>query len=685
MSDTGDPAQSSDDDINVVTTQNKRGLLSGFARGETFDDHIDSGPEISNWEAAKIVGRGFKLLKHARGLFVAKLFLSTALWIPGLVLGWFGKIITDHVILGRPLIAEDVLYPPHMMPLLRYLEGMAPMEIMLTLTIIFFVGLALIGTRAGGTGAGTHGGRDAASQSENAISGGGSSAGSIWGIVEWWVNVRLTQRVANALRTQLFDRLTRIPMTSIDDQRVGDQVYRVMYDSSQVPGIVYDLTFTPFFTMLGFAVTMYQLETTYRDVAPELIWVAWIMFPVVLFSTLPMTRIIRRTNHNKRAAGAATTNAMEETMNNIGAVQSLGGMKQETRKFAERSADQFWRERIALVVGVVLIFFIVLFSESIGLIIGYVTSNRAIDGQLTAGDFFAVLGLYIGIRETAGDMGGFWVNLQDAVSAIRRVFFFIDYKSEDDLQGDETLHSLGDGVEFKDVSFDYPDGRTALSHINLTLSAGELVAFVGPTGAGKTTLAYMVPAFLKATSGEVRINGVEVSQYSLDSLRREVTYVFQEHLLLAESIRDNIRFAHPDASEAEIMAALSTAGCMEFIEKLPDGIDTILGRSGDTLSVGQQQRLSIARGLVRDSKILILDEPTAALDPQTENALVRALHTATENRLVIVIAHRLSTIRQANRIVFLEDGEVKDVGDHESLMADASSAYRRFVELQTGA
>jgi len=671
------------DDVTVVTTQRKS-LLSGFRRGDRFDDRIDSGPEISNWDAVKLVGRGFMLLRYAKGLFASKLFLSTALWIPGLFLGWFGKIITDHVILGKELIADEVLYPPHMYPILSYLEGMERMEIMVTLTIVFFVGLLVIGSRAGGTGAGTYGGRDAASESENAISGGGSSAGSIWGIVEWWVNVRLTQRVANMLRTQLFDRLTRVPMTSIDDQRVGDQVYRVMYDSASIPGIVYDLTLTPFFTLLGFAITMYQLEFTYRDVAPELIWIAWIMFPVVLFSTLPMTRIIRRTNHNKRAAGAATTNAMEEAMNNIGAVQSLGGMAQETQKFAERSAQQFWRERVALVIGVVLYLVIFMFSEGIGIVIGYVTSDRAIDAQLTAGDFFAVLGLYFSIRGTAGGIGAFWVNLQDAVAAIRRVFFFIDYESEEDRDGDLELTSLGEGVEFRGVDYVYPDGRQALKAVDLKLSTGELVAFVGPTGAGKTSLAYMIPAFLRATQGQVLVDGAEVSRYSLDSLRRGVTYVFQEHLLLAESVRDNIRFARPDATEEEIIVALETAGCLEFVQRLPEGLDTVLGRSGDTLSVGQQQRLSIARGLVRDSRILILDEPTAALDPRTENALVNTLHAASADRLVIVIAHRLSTIRRADRIVFLEAGEIKDIGNHDSLMADPDSPYRRFVELQGG-
>jgi ABC-type multidrug transport system fused ATPase/permease subunit len=375
---------------------------------------------------------------------------------------------------------------------------------------------------------------------------------------------------------------------------------------------------------------------------------------------------------------------MEETMNNIGAVQSLGGMKQETRKFAKRSAQQFWRERVALVIGVAIFLVIGVFGQAIGLTISYVTSELAIDGQLTAGDYFAVLALYLGIQGSAGEIGGIWAGLQGAVAAIRRVFFFIDYTSEDDDEGDLELRSIDGGVEFRGVDYAYPDGRKALTHVDLQLHKGELIAFVGPTGAGKTSLAYMIPAFLKATQGEVLIDGEEVSRYTLDSLRRQVTYVFQEHSLLAESVRDNIRFANPDATEEELMAALETAGCLEFVERLPDGIDTILGRSGDTLSVGQQQRLSIARGLVRDSKILILDEPTAALDPKTENALVRALQTASTDRLVIIIAHRLSTIRRADRIVFLDQGEVKDIGSHDALMASQNSPYRHFVELQGG-
>jgi len=260
----------------------------------------------------------------------------------------------------------------------------------------------------------------------------------------------------------------------------------------------------------------------------------------------------------------------------------------------------------------------------------------------------------------------------------------VDYESEEDRPGTVDLGTISDGVSIQGVDFEYPDGHRALTNVDLELPMGELVALVGPTGAGKTTLAYLIPSLVMPTAGRVLIDGKDLSEVDLDSLRQQVTYVFQEHLLLSESIRDNLLLANPAASEAEMMAALETAGCMEFIDSKPDGIDSVLGRSGDTLSVGQQQSLSIARGLVRDARILILDEPTAALDPRTEGQLVESLRAAAQDRLVIVIAHRLSTIRRADRIVFLEEGEIRDVGNHEELMANPDSPYRTFVELQSG-
>jgi ABC-type multidrug transport system fused ATPase/permease subunit len=178
------------------------------------------------------------------------------------------------------------------------------------------------------------------------------------------------------------------------------------------------------------------------------------------------------------------------------------------------------------------------------------------------------------------------------------------------------------------------------------------------------------------------MDGRDLAAVGVNEMRKQVTYVFQEHMLLSESIRDNMLLGRPNATTEDILEACQIAGAMDFISEMPAGIDTVIGKGGNTLSVGQKQRLSIARGLVRQTPVLVLDEPTAALDPKTENALMQALRKSAEGRLVVVIAHRLSTIKRADRIVFLQDGQVRDVGDHESLMADPNSAYRRFVELQ---
>ena len=259
---------------------------------------------------------------------------------------------------------------------------------------------------------------------------------------------------------------------------------------------------------------------------------------------------------------------------------------------------------------------------------------------------------------------------------------FLDYRSEENRSEGKQLDNIQESVVLEDVSFDYPDGKRALDRINVELPINKLVAIVGPTGAGKTTLAYLIPSLLTPTSGRILIDGIDIRELNVDSLRRHVTYVFQEHVLLSDTVRENLLLANPDATESKLHEALETAGCNEFLEKLPHGIDTVLGRSGDTLSVGQQQRLSIARGLVRDAKILILDEPTAALDPQTEQRLVGALENAAKDRLVIVIAHRLSTIRHADQIIFLEDGRIVESGTEAELMARPDGPYRTFVELQ---
>ena len=249
--------------------------------------------------------------------------------------------------------------------------------------------------------------------------------------------------------------------------------------------------------------------------------------------------------------------------------------------------------------------------------------------------------------------------------------------------GGVELERVAQGVEMHGVGFVYSDGRRALEGIDLSARVGEITALVGPTGAGKTSLAHLLPAYHAPSEGTLRIDGVDVGDISVRSLRRQVAYVFQETQLFSDSILDNIRYAKSDASPEEVERVARIAGAHDFIAALPEGYDTRLGTVTSKLSVGQKQRIAIARGLIKPASVLILDEPTSALDPETESYLVQALHEAAKDRLVVIIAHRLSTIANADKIVFLEDGKILEQGSHDSLMADAEGHYHRFVTLQS--
>jgi ABC-type multidrug transport system fused ATPase/permease subunit len=259
----------------------------------------------------------------------------------------------------------------------------------------------------------------------------------------------------------------------------------------------------------------------------------------------------------------------------------------------------------------------------------------------------------------------------------------MDLPSERDTEGAETLDGVREGIRLDDVGFSYPDGTEAVRGVELEARVGRITALVGPAGAGKTTLAYLLCGYLEPSRGRVLADGRDLRDFTHASLRQRLAFVFQETALFDDSVEANIRLGRPDAGDTEVRRAARAAGAHEFIERLPQGYATRLGRSGGKLSVGQKQRLAIARALVRDAPVLVLDEPTSALDPETEQRLVGALREAARDRLVLVIAHRLSTVRVADEICFVDGGRIVERGSHAELMATPGGAYRRFVELQT--
>lgn len=648
------------------------------ARDDPFDDRLDRAPNVDNRGALRLIGRALGLLADVKTLFAGKLCLAALALLPALTVSWIGKVVVDQVLRGEPVDDSRVRFPPHFQPFVDAVRDMEPMRVMLAAVTLLAVMLVLFGR--GGMGAWLGYGQDSATSSEAKLNAGGSRASGVVGVLDMWIHIRLTQRLANGLRTRLFNHLAQLPMATLDDHRIGDSVYRVMYDAPDVPEISLGLTLEPLFALLGVAITLYLIQYSYGAVSPQLVWIAGALVPIGLLATLPASGLIRRVQQASRAAGTATTNAIEESMSNIAAVQSLGGMAQETTRLAAKSSESYRRYRQVQLVEIGIRVVAQMLTVGLGAFVFVTVTDAVVAGAMTPGDFTALFGLALSIGGAGLALGLAWINLQGNTAAIRRVFFFLDLEAEDAFAALPDLPPLSNAVRFEDVDFDYPNGQRALAGIDLTLRIGEVVAVVGPTGAGKTSLAGLIPGFYRPSRGRVLFDGVDIATVNLASLRRQTTYVFQEQLLASDSIRVNLRLANPNAEEGAMRAALATAGA-DFVDALPNGLDTALGRSGDTLSVGQKQRLCIARGLLRETPVLILDEPTAALDPQTENALVRRLREACAGRLVVVIAHRLSTIRGADRTVFLEDGEVREVGTHDALMA-RRGRYRRFVELQ---
>ena len=649
-----------------------------------YDDRIDVDTDLSLIQTFAMIGRSLGLLTKVKKLFAYKVVFATVALLPAIVLPWLLKIVVDQVILQQP-IDEAVRFPPFLNPFLNFIDGMTPSDIMISLTILFLVLLVFFGMRAMPSiqteRDGIPAGHDAATQSEQALSTGGSQTSGLWGLLETLLTIRMTQRLANSLRTSLMGRLTRLEMTTLDDQRIGDSVYRVMYDAPMLPEICYKLTVAPFLLLFNAVLSLWMMQYSYGAIAPEIVWLAAALMPMTLILTAPLSGIARRVNQASRAAGASTTNQMEQNVDNMGAVQSLGGSQVESENFADKSKESFKRHRIAFMVdlaAIALSYAALIVALGLAFVL---TTDKVITESLSPGDYAVLTGFFFILGGNARLAGKYWIDLQRNVAAVRRVFFFIDYTSELDTESDP-LPIIEKSVEFENVSFAYPDGRPVLNDVSLSLPLGELVAIVGPTGAGKTTLAYLLPGYIRPSAGRIRFDNVDLADAGVNEIRKQVTYVFQEHMLLSESVRDNLLLANPQATEEQILEACRLAGAMEFIEQFPDGLDSVIGKGGDTLSVGQKQRLSIARGLVRETPIIVLDEPTAALDPKTENALVEALRNTAQGRLVVVIAHRLSTIREADRIIFLEEGRVRDVGNHASLMAQPTSAYRKFVELQ---
>ena len=643
---------------------------------------------IGSAETFRLLGRSLRFVWPFRRQIGVKLALTLIGLSIVLFLPWPIKILIDHVVMGLPVGSSPTPYPPYVGWFVDLLDGLTPFGIVWVIIAVSLLGIVLVGAFGGGVArdyasGGLSEGLDTATQSENQANESGSRVSGLLGLFEFRYQLRITHRINHGLRTLLFGRLMAWPLTRYSDASVGDAVYRTMYDTPAISRVCYDILVLPIANLFVIATVIWTTAHSFSAV-PSVTLVACLAAPMVLLSTFLMTGMTRRRSLASRAAGAETTATVEEGMSNVVAVQGLGASRRQRAAFAADSRESFKRFRAYIVMTLLLITVQSVVTVGLVFYVFFDICEAIIVGRMSPGDFSVVYAYFVQLVGNLSGLGSMWFNLQNNVAGMRRVYDVVDAPVDADLQGQYAIERLRRGVEIDNVSYRYPDGTQAVREASLDGRIGEVVALVGATGAGKSTLAYLLAGFVHPQAGSVRFDGVDARTLSVDCLRAQVAFVFQEAFLFDDTVENNIRMSAPDANHDEVVEAARVAGALEFIEALPQGFASRLGRTGGTLSVGQKQRLAIARGLVSKAPVLVLDEPTASLDPETENALVAALEAGRRDRLLVVIAHRLSTIRRADRICFMDEGRIVESGSHEELMALPNGAYRTFVELQVG-
>lgn len=493
------------------------------------------------------------------------------------------------------------------------------------------------------------------------------------------INNTFEQNVIYDMRCELYARLQRLPVNYFDERASGDLMTRVLEDVNAVERMLIDGTeqgSVAILTIIGVTAIMFSTNAT-------LAAVALVPLPLLAGGALWYTLTAHRRYRGQREAASAMNALLMDNIQGVRQVKAFGREAHEDARFAQR-ADELRRGTLGIMRVWAAYSPAMSFAAALGIsLVLWIGGRHVLAGRMTLGQlvgFMAYLGLFY---EPVARLHGLNQMIQAARAAGERVFDILDTPAER-VNGSPRGHlrePIRGEVIYENVNFSYNPERVVLRNISLHAKPGQIVALAGPTGAGKSTLVNLLPAFYEMSSGRITIDGQDTSGISLESLRTHISVVSQESFLFNGTIRENILYGRLDATEQEMVAAARAANCDEFISKLPEGYDSRVGERGVKLSVGEKQRVSIARALLKNAPILILDEATASVDTATEKLIQEALERLMANRTSFVIAHRLSTIRKADQILVMRQGQIVERGTHEELLV-AEGLYSKLARIQ---
>jgi ATP-binding cassette, subfamily B, bacterial len=490
--------------------------------------------------------------------------------------------------------------------------------------------------------------------------------GAISSYVESYLTNSVGQWVAHDLRRTLYHHIQRLSLAEHNESRTGDLIGRVTKDTDAVQEFINSALlgiFVDLLTLGGMVGVMFYLDWRFTLMA---LLVAPVLFAVVF----TYTRRIKAASRAVRQKESELLSRVAEVLSSIRVVQAFAREDYEERRFESESAENVQlavrakalKAKLSPITQVIV-------AVGTSLVLGY-GAKRVLSGELSVGVLIVFL-LYLSkMYKPMRDLSKMSDTVSKAVVARERMVEVLSVDSRvRDLPGARRAPRFTGAIEFSRVTFGYDDGTTVLNDVNIRIEPGQFAAVVGPSGTGKTTMVSLIPRFYDPLSGAVRIDATDVRRFTLKSLRDQVSLILQDTLLFRATIRDNIAYGRPNASFRDVRRAAELADAHEFIESMPQGYDTIVGERGDTLSGGQRQRISIARAVIRNTPILLLDEPTANLDAVSEQSVMAALGRLMKGRTSVFIAHHLAAIRHADVIFVVNEATVAEHGTHEELMA----------------